>query len=508
MSELAAKWLRVSSTGQDEQNQEPDEDNWIDSHGYTLALAAGDHGVYRLHGKSASKGRHQAVLDAAIADMKAGKYTVLVVWQSSRIERRGAWSVFDLFRRVHEAGGRIEFVQDAYLNESNEMSDVMLALAATKDRQKSRDIQKQTRAGHAKIDAAEALRTKPPFGYVIEGEKYAKALVPTKEGRKLVPAIFEKIADGESCQSAALWLEAQTGRRAWPKFIAMLIRQTAYYGDLKFQHAEIDDKGKPKVDENGEPITVERVHHCDPLVSFYLWDRANKRLDVVPRRGRSVNSPHLFKGVAVCGVCGGTLVRTDGNHRGKVQTWWLRCIGTPDAKSKRRCSSSPAVMVPYADVTATVTEIVEVMADDWPVVTRTMVHGRNWDSEIRLTQRRLAELHKQVAFDDPAYLTRQGELLAELADYKARPAEPDRWAEEPTGKSHLDLWHDCTTDAQRNAFLTEHRYSIRLWKDRLDLHTAKDIPGGTYTNSVQDYPLVRVRVPRKRGPRPKAVTAA
>lgn len=77
MGELAAKWLPVSSTGQDEANQEPDED------------------------------------------------------QSSRIERRGAWSVFDLARRVHDAGGRIEYVQDSYLNDTNEMSDVMLALAAT-----------------------------------------------------------------------------------------------------------------------------------------------------------------------------------------------------------------------------------------------------------------------------------------------------------------------------------------------------------------------------------------
>jgi len=490
MDELAAKWLRVSSTGQDEQNQEPDIDAWIDAREYKLALSAGDRGVYRLPGRSASKGQHQAMLDKAIADMAAGKFSVLVVWQSSRIERRGAWSVFDLIRRVHEAGGRIEFVQDAYLNESNEMSDVMLALAATKDRQKSRDIQKQSRSAHAKIDADGALRTKAPYGYSIEGQKYAKQLTVTAQGKRLVPVIFEKIADGESCRSVALWLEEQTGRRVWPKFVASLVRQPAYYGDLKFTHTEVDANGKPAG-------TVERVHHCEPLVPYELWDRANRRLNVVPRRGKSARSPHLLKSVGTCGECGGTLVRVDGNHRGRVQTWWLRCIGPPGAKSQRRCGVTPAVMANYESVAAAAAEAVGLLGDR-PIVTRTLVHGKSWDSEIRLTEKRLRELHRQVPFDHPDYLARQGELLAELAELKARPAELDRWEETPTGQTHRDLWDACADDAERNAFLVANRYRIKVYRDRLDVDMEQEtgIPGTNLTSGVGGYPLARV--PRRR----------
>src|SRR5258708_35798777 len=92
----AGIWQRVSSEGQDEANQLPDLLKWCESHGYEVAE------TYELHGKSASKGKHQSKLDQVVADMTARKIKVLVVWQSSRIERRGAFSVVDLMRRGGE----------------------------------------------------------------------------------------------------------------------------------------------------------------------------------------------------------------------------------------------------------------------------------------------------------------------------------------------------------------------------------------------------------------------
>src|ERR1700730_4008375 len=122
MRDKAGLWQRVSTGGQDEASQLPDLTRWCESHDYDIAKS------YVLHGKSASKGQQDKHIDEAIRDMQDGTITVLVVWQSSRIERRGAYSVFDLSRRVREAGGRIEYVKDAYLNDVNDMSDVMLAL--------------------------------------------------------------------------------------------------------------------------------------------------------------------------------------------------------------------------------------------------------------------------------------------------------------------------------------------------------------------------------------------
>src|ERR1039458_5993080 len=113
MTEQAGIWLRVSTGGQDEANQLPDLLAWCAGHDYAVAA------TYEVHGKSAYKGKQDADLDRALADMAARKITVLVVWASDRIERRGAYNAFDLARRVREAGGRIEYVKDTYLNEAN-----------------------------------------------------------------------------------------------------------------------------------------------------------------------------------------------------------------------------------------------------------------------------------------------------------------------------------------------------------------------------------------------------
>jgi DNA invertase Pin-like site-specific DNA recombinase len=169
--ERAGRWLRVSTNSQDEANQERDIDDWIAGHSYQLV----DGCTYRLR-KSAYKGKHAEMLEKVIADMQDGKITVLVVWQSSRIERRGASSVFDLAAKVQKAGGRIEYCapSDQYLNTSNEMSDVMLALAATRDNKESQIKSERVRIAQDVIRGNRGVLGRLPYGYRAEGDKKSK----------------------------------------------------------------------------------------------------------------------------------------------------------------------------------------------------------------------------------------------------------------------------------------------------------------------------------------------
>ena len=62
MTDTAARWIRVSSGGQDEANQLPDLDHYIAGHGYS------DGPVYTLHDVNASKGEQDTYVDQVIAD--------------------------------------------------------------------------------------------------------------------------------------------------------------------------------------------------------------------------------------------------------------------------------------------------------------------------------------------------------------------------------------------------------------------------------------------------------
>ena len=104
MGEYAGRWLRVSTGGQDEDNQVPDISRWIEAHDYEVRTS------YVLHGRSASKGEQQAALDQMLADMRCGLITVLVVWRDDRIERRGVLHMVPLINAVTR-GGRADRVR-------------------------------------------------------------------------------------------------------------------------------------------------------------------------------------------------------------------------------------------------------------------------------------------------------------------------------------------------------------------------------------------------------------
>src|SRR5882724_2911029 len=217
MGERARLWQRVSTGGQDEASQLPDLIRWCDTHGYEYDLDE----RYEIHGKSAYHKKQAAALERAISDMANDQYTVLVVWAFDRIQRGSALEAFMLAEQARAAGGRIEYTQDTYLNETNEMSDVMLALAATAARGESKRKSERIRIKFDGLRAQGSAIGRPPWGYEIHctdcnapprypGCKYhQKIFIPTAQGRYYIPLIFQLAIDGSSLRDIAEWLTNQ-----------------------------------------------------------------------------------------------------------------------------------------------------------------------------------------------------------------------------------------------------------------------------------------------------------
>ena len=75
----------------------------------------------------------------------------------------------------------------------------------------------------------------PPWGYEPVGEKYNRTIIPTGQGRRFIPEIFERVRDGHSLMAVAKWLDAQGAKpsnsKSWsPKSVAKIIHTRTYTG--------------------------------------------------------------------------------------------------------------------------------------------------------------------------------------------------------------------------------------------------------------------------------------
>lgn len=103
----AGRWLRASSDRQDELNQEQGIDAYIAARGYEPGK------TYTARDKSASKNEHLPLLREALADMAAGRISVLVVRNTDRIDRTE--NLGQILKLAEAAGGRIESVTEPWL---------------------------------------------------------------------------------------------------------------------------------------------------------------------------------------------------------------------------------------------------------------------------------------------------------------------------------------------------------------------------------------------------------
>lgn len=443
VGESAARWLRVSTGGQHERNQEPDIDGWCGEHGYVVRK------TYTLRGKSASKGQQEKALDEMIGDMRRGMFTVLVVWASDRIERRVAYNAFDLARRVKEAGGRIEYVKDSYLNEAHEMSDVMLALAATRDKMESKRKAERTTMVQQRIRTTGAFVGKPPFGYKVEGEKYARLLVPTEGGRRLIPEMYDRCINGRSLATIGAWLEQETGLQWWPRRVSGALRNPVYRG------VQEDDQGRP-------------IHRCEALVDAVTWRRANEALGRRGKRGpENKLDPALLSGVLFCGNpdCHNAPDSPMYRHRSSKRNLnreYYRCTGK--GSQRKGCGN----MIRLTTLDDIVGMLMRSHGKDLEVKDWVVEPGTDHAAELEEIRFEIRSLASQDLTDEE-YDTRLKELRAERDRITVLPSTPDRLVEQPTGETYRDKW--VGLDArERSVWLRQRGIKVRARKDDEGYH--------------------------------------
>lgn len=426
MGDIAGKWLRVSTTGQSEANQEPDIDAHIDANGYEYGR------TYTLHGKSASKGEQETTLRQAIADIEAGHITVIVAWALDRLDRRGVAESFRTKLRIEEAGGRVEFVKEP------SMSELEYALKAYMAGEESKRRAERVRIGQDATRANDGVLQRAPWGYTITGAKRGKSFVPTTEGARYIPELFQRIANGESLAAVQGWLVSRGVKKSVPG-IRGIIRNPVYQGFIQ--------------DRNGAVYA-----RCEALVDSAVWKQANDGLSSKARLRKGRPAKAMLTGVITCGLCGAVVYRKH-PERGEAGQIYA-CAGKPS------CGSVRARIADDAVITLLDREVL-----DGPVFAWHVTPASDYCAEIQAVTYELSRLGL-AGLDEETEDRKRAELRARRRDLESLPATPERREMVLTDKV---LRETFPADSElRNIWLKELGFYVQVTKDKVTLFNAAD----------------------------------
>lgn len=421
-------WLRVSpGAGQEEALQAPDVIKYMVDHKHWAVR------WYVVHAKSAYKGRHQAALDQALADMRDGITRVLDIWHSDRLERRkGKNSLVNTLAEFVDAGGHVESVQEPNLGRDDVGSEVTTYVQGLMNYEKSRHIAQQVKLAHDDIKAHNGHLNRVPWGYVIEGPYRRKKAVPTDECRKYAPQIFQRCIAGDSLRTIAAWLDSEGVKTIyggpWNEgSVGQIIHNRTYAG------RRLTRKTKQ---------TYER---CEAVIGADIFEDAQKALARHPKRGPVAedNRPMLAK--LKCARCDDSPMYRIPAAAGL----FYRCAGR--GAQRKGCGN----MVPYLQTEDLIATRI-FMTDTKPHRAKAWVKGVNYEAEIADLKQDIREVTEAEQWDKLPGLT------AELDDYRGKDTTDGHYEYDDTDQTEDEYFYGLSPAERREYLAKEH--DIRVEK--------------------------------------------
>jgi DNA invertase Pin-like site-specific DNA recombinase len=458
-----AEFIRVSTGSQDETSQEVMLDAEAEQRGIQVVKR------FVLHGYSASHGTQEPALREAIAAMERGDYSVLMVTESSRLDRREDLDAqAEILLAVRAAGGEIISVAEPQFGHTDFAGRIVTLVAQHANAEKSKIVKQTTYRGIMMIRDNKAFRGPLPAFWSIRGERYNKQAFCADPAK--VADVYERVAKGESL--------ARVGRahNLYPISVKGLIR------------FEANHTGVIECHYTYQGAAESWTHTVEPVIESSLWWRANKVLDanLTPARahkgGRPISQPsNWISGLLDCPACGGSIYLTGGSTpAGNPRMPKLRCGGRKKLRLMcgifKGCDAQP------------VTDAIESMfsRDPTPVLAFQRVAGNA--HELDALRASLAKIQARLsATEDDDELDA---LVAQRKSVKARiegfEVIPDSFDYAPTGQTVAGMWSGDDTvkrsmvKAVKNSWglaLAEHegQWGIKIGTDYRDKRNAAGI---------------------------------
>jgi DNA invertase Pin-like site-specific DNA recombinase len=465
MTDIAGRWIRVSGDSQSEADQLPDIDIYCDDRAYAKGR------VFEVHGKSAYKGAQDPDWLKVVRAIQDREITVIVCWMVDRLDRQNILHAIPMVLAVLDAGGKIEFSEQPECNLDANDPDISDKVKAFSDRihaahQESVIKSKRIIKAQRRLREKGSITGRPPWGFenictvcqrpaVRPGcNGHIKTCQPTADGRKYIPLIFAKFANGETASAIAAWLTAEgvptKKGNAWNEatLSTRLVKNPIYYGQRR---------------NNGNLRT-------EALVSYDVWLAANKAVSSRSKPGRGTVSHDK---ALLSPVCGNPECDATGKHpspmykissgrrlmtlnlltgkreqrfnveRGKGRDWenpgpsgfYYRCTGS--GPQRKGCGN----MVLETELDEIVTAAM--LEDEAEHVERVFIPGDNRSGEVG----RLRQLAMEAYGNGDKVRFR--ELDAQADELAAIPGLAPHWEEQATGITRGAYFAGLDLDARR-----------------------------------------------------------
>lgn len=445
----ALAFVRVSTGSQDESTQVRDLLKYAEDNGIRIISQT------VLHGYSASAGTQEPALREAIEGIELGRWRLILVTDSSRLDRREDLDAqAEILLAIRQAGGDVISITEPQFGKTDFAGRMATLVAQYGNAEKSRTVKNQTWRGMQAIIANGAMHGQLPVFWETAGERFRKQAVCTDPDA--VREVYDEIRNGHSLSGVA----REYG--TYPQSIRRLVRTDANRTGIF----------ECRYTYQGQTYTWQHTSPSDPPVDSELWHAANR---VMGERGAVMNNlggrpitqaRSWISGLLPCPGCNGHLYVV----RGKS----LRCGGK--GKDRRSCGVHG---IDLARVTSQIESIVE--RDDVAVYRYQRVNGNQGEldelkSELDRVRQTLAITDDDDEFDRLA--ERRRSLKSAIDGFEL---VPDTYEMTPTGETLGDLWRNgdkrqILKMVQR--YLGFHFINDPKVRDYVWLKTIADYPGG------------------------------
>ena len=260
-----------------------------------------------------------------IADAKDGKFDLIITKEISRFSRNTLDSI-KYTRMLLDYGVAVLFIDDN-INTALPDSELRLTIMSSLAQDEIRRLSSRVKFGmNRAMERGEILGSGTLYGYIKD--KKNKKLIVIPEEAKIVKKIYELYAiDNYSLSIIAKKLNSSTKDKNWfTSTISRIIENPKYKGYYCAKKTEIVDYMSKKIKHHKKSdwIVHEDKLKIPPIVSEWLWEKANNKLENKRARiqkNSSRKSANSYNSKIYCSNDNCVFYRRKFRRNGKDITW-------------------------------------------------------------------------------------------------------------------------------------------------------------------------------------------